>query len=68
MKLILASICAVTCLSGEPAKACDYFCQSEIEERQNLIELRMSVLEREQESMEIKQSIHQANRYLQEGF
>ena len=59
MKLFLASICAVTCLSGEPAKACDYYCQSEIEERQNLIELRMTVLEMQQDMAEIEQSIYQ---------
>ena len=59
MKLFLASICAVTCLSGEPARACDYYCQSEIEERQNLIELRITVLEMQQDMAAIRQCNYQ---------
>ena len=58
MKLFLASICAVTCLSGEPAKACDYSCQ-ETEARLYAIEQRQADLQWQIDQQQADQIIYQ---------
>ena len=70
MKLFLASICAVTCLSGEPARAQyypdPYYGQdptAEIEDRLHAIERRQADLQ-----WQIDEQFNQTQVIYQEGF